>query len=163
MSKQLFRITGSSQSLTSTTRLEKFSGGLEEICRSDTPDSLLTADNTDMHPKSYYLSAEENALINQEEYFYDAENRKCFYKTDFRLDRPWQFKKEFEANKNESCIVFFTHEWLLDVVPRKNVFKWIATRIKSFFIWRNLEKMCVYGRNSGYEFITDFNGVNYGR
>ena len=163
MVKTIEYITGSVQSVTSTARLEKFSGSLEELSRSSIPDSLLTADNTDVHPKSYYLSAEQNARMDAEEYFYDAENGKFFYKTDFRLDEPRKFKRMFAANKDESCIVFFTHEWLLDIPPRRNVFKWATAWIKSFFIWRNIEKMCSYAKNGGYTFITDFNGVNYGR
>ena len=149
--------------LTATARLEKFAASLNDLQKDGAPDSLLTADNTDVHPQSYYLDAAQNRILEDKEYFCDEANGKYFYKTDFRLDNPRDFKSLLSQNKNDTCLVVFTHEWLVSVRPRKNAIKWLFAWVKSRQIWANLEKLCVYANKNGYVFITDFNGVNYGR
>lgn len=158
MRDNLRRIS-SDENLTKTVRLEKFQGCFEDLTSTINLQSLLTAD--DVNRPSYYIGV--NAEIAKNEYLNDSVNNKYFYKTDFRLDNPDDFENFLADNKCEDCLVVFTHEWLLNVPFGLNIINYANRKYKSYKIWRNLECLCMYLCANHYEFLTDFEGKNYGR
>lgn len=145
------------QCITSTVRLDKFQGTRQELEQTKILKSFLTADNPTRN--SYYIG--NNKSLNENEFY--ADTLKTFYRTDFRLDNPDEFKELFSENKCENCIVFFTHEWLLENPMRLNLYSYIKKQYKINQIWDNLEYICIYAKANNYKFVTDLNGIDYGK
>ena len=145
--KTLLKITGSPDCISDTARLHYYKGEKDEVSGYK---ALLTADS-DSRP-SYFLSAAQKRELLESEKIFDTETAIHFYKTDFRLDNPFQFKRLFAQNKDEREIVFFTHEWLLQVRPRRNVILWAWALIKRQMIFSHLEKVCAYAKKENLKF-----------
>ena len=148
--EQLLRITGSADCISDTARLHYFKGGKEYVSKIK---ALLTADSDSRH--SYFLTEVQEKELLQKEKIFDEDTGIRFYKTDFRLDNPKYFKSLFSQNKDESEIVFFTHEWLLQLRPRKNVFAWVSGIFLRRKIFSNLKKICEYAKEANLNFVND--------
>ncbi len=155
---QIERITGTSNCITQTVRLDYFSGDrkfIKSISDKNTKcgiRQLLCADSSSRD--SYYLdSIQKNELNKNERLFSD---NLTFVKTDFRFDDTKNFKKLFLENKDESEVVVFTHEWLLEPAMRKNVFKYFLLFLNSRKIKCDINKFFKYYKDKNCEYVFEF-------
>ena len=79
-----------------------------------------------------------------------------FVKTDFRFDDTENFRKLFFENKDESEVVVFTHEWLLEPARRKNVLKYFLQLLNSRKIKCNVDKFLKYYKDKNCEYVFEF-------
>lgn len=153
---QIERIAGTSDCITQTVRLDYFSGDkkfIEAISDKSTKcgiRQLLCADSNSRD--SYYLSGTQR--LNKNELLF-ADNL-LFVKTDFRFDDVKNFKRLFYENKDESEVVVFTHEWLLEPATRKNVFKHFLQLLNSRKIKCNINKFFKYYTDKDCEYVFEF-------
>lgn len=155
---QIERITGTSDCITQTVRLDYFSGNkkfIEAISDKSTKNGirqLLCADSNNR--SSYYLDEIQITELNKNELLFVGDL--VFIKTDFRFDDTKNFKKLFLENKNESEVVVFTHEWLLEPAMRKNVFKYFLQFLNSKKIKSNINKFFKYFKDKNCEYVFEF-------
>lgn len=155
---QIERITGTSDCIARTVRLDYFSGDkkfIESISDKSTRcgiRQLLCADSSSRD--SYYLDSVQKSVLNKNELLF-ADNL-TFVKTDFRFDDIKNFKKLFLENKDESEVVVFTHEWLLEPARRKDVFKYFLQFLNSRKIKRNINKFFKYCKDKNCECVFEF-------
>lgn len=155
---QIERITGTLDCITQTVRLDYFSGDkkfIESISDKNTKcgiRQLLCADSNSRD--SYYLSGMQKTELNKNELLF-ADNL-VFAKTDFRFDDTKNFKELFLENKDESEVVVFTHEWLLEPAKRKNIFKYSLQFLNSRKIKCNINKFFKYYTDKGCEYVFEF-------
>lgn len=125
--KEIKRITGSVNSISTTVRLDYFEGSEGDILRNSFFNiehgitALLCADSETR--KSYYLTQEQQTELNDKEILLDKSGI-YFFSTDFRFDDYKNFDFVFTKNRDEHEIIVFTHEWLLNVPLRKNIFSY---------------------------------------
>ncbi len=155
---QIERITGTLNCLTQTVRLDYFSGGkrfVESISDGNTRcgiRQLLCADSNSRD--SYYLDSVQKSELNKNELLF-ADNL-TFVKTDFRFDDTKNFMELFSENKDESEVVVFTHEWLLEPAKQKNVFRYFLQFLNSRKIKCNIDKFIKYYSNKKWEYVFEF-------
>ncbi len=155
---QIERITGVSDCITQTVRLDYFSGDkrfVESISDGNTEcgiRQLLCADSSSRD--SYYLDSAQKSLLNKNEML--LADSLAFVKTDFRFDDIKNFKKLFSENKTENEVVVFTHEWLLKPAKRKNVLGYFLQLLNSRKIKCNIDKFFNYYTNKNCEYIFEF-------
>ncbi len=155
---QIERITGTLNCLTQTVRLDYFSGGkrfVESISDGNTRcgiRQLLCADSNSR--ESYYLDSVQKSELNKNELLF-ADNL-TFVKTDFRFDDTKNFMELFSENKDESEVVVFTHEWLLEPAKQKNVFRYFLQLLNSRKIKCNIDKFIKYYSNKKWEYVFEF-------
>lgn len=155
---QIERITGTLNCITQTARLDYFSGDkkfIESISYKSTKSGiqqLLCADSSSRD--SYYLDSVQKSEINKKEMIFS--DNLAFIKTDLRFDDTKKFKKLFLENKDESEVVVFTHEWLLEPAMRKNVFKYFLQFLNSRKIKCNINKFFKYYTDKNCEYVFEF-------
>ena len=155
---QIERVAGASDCITQTARLDYFSGDkkfIESISYKSTKSGiqqLLCADSTSRDP--YYLDSAQKSDLNKNELLF-ADNL-TFVKTDFRFDDTENFRKLFFENKDESEVVVFTHEWLLEPARRKNVLKYFLQLLNSRKIKCNVDKFLKYYKDKNCEYVFEF-------
>lgn len=155
---QIERITGTSDCITQTARLDYFSGDkkfIESISDKSARcgiRQLLCADSSSRD--SYYLDSVQKNELNKNELLF-ADNL-LFIKTDFRFDDTKNFKNLFLENKDENEVVVFTHEWLLEPAMRKNVFKYFRQFLNSRKIKCNINKFFKYYKDKNCEYVFEF-------
>ena len=155
---QIERITGASGCITQTVRLDYFSGGrrfIESISDGNTEcgiRQLLCADSGSRD--SYYLDSAQKSELNKNEFLL-ADNL-AFVKTDFRFDDTRNFRELFSENKDESEVVVFTHEWLLEPARRKNALRYFLQLLNSRKIKCNIDKFFKYYKDKNCEYVFEF-------
>lgn len=153
--KQIGRIAGGYESVSSTVRLDCFNGSFEECLASSSYigidcgiKTLLCADS-ERRP-SYFLTEEQELKLNESGRVYTEEF--SFLKTDFRFDDWSNYRKLYELNKHEDELIVFTHEWIVNPPLRRNFIlyffsvcrKWIIERNINDFFTRLSKTDCVY-------------------
>lgn len=101
-------------------------------------EGLLSADNIDFHPLSYYLNAEQQEQLNQYESYFDENLNLMFVKTDFRFDDPNKVPAKIIENEDDEFLVVFTHEWILSYPLRKNLFILGKQIYRSFLVKKSI-------------------------
>ncbi|WP_296025153.1 hypothetical protein [uncultured Treponema sp.] len=155
---QIERIAGTSACITQTVRLDYFSGDkkfIEAISDKSTKNGirqLLCADSSNRD--SYYLDEIQKTELNKNELL--LADDLIFVKTDFRFDDVKNFRRLFYENKDESEVVVFTHEWLLEPAMRKNVFKCFLQFLNSRKIKCNINKFFKYYTDKDCEYVFEF-------
>ncbi|WP_294015803.1 hypothetical protein [uncultured Treponema sp.] len=155
---QIERITGAFDCITRTVRLDYFSGDkrfVESISDGNTEcgiRQLLCADSSSRD--SYYLDSVQKRELNKNEMLF-ADNL-AFVKTDFRFDDIKNFKKLFSENKDESEVVVFTHEWLLEPARRRNALRYFLQLLNSRKIKCNIDKFFKYYKDKNCEYVFEF-------
>lgn len=155
---QIERITGTSDCIAKTVRLDYFSGDkkfIEVITDKSSKNGirqLLCADSSNRD--SYYLDEIQKTELNKNELLFADDL--IFVKTDFRFDDVKNFRRLFYENKDESEIVVFTHEWLLEPAMRKNVFKYFLQFLNSRKIKSNINKFLKYYADKNCEYVFEF-------
>lgn len=158
--ESVLKFAGSGQCVSQTVRLDRFSGRREECAACSYRNmeygirQLLTADSRTR--QSYYLSDAEIAELNSVEMYVDGNTGIEFYSTDFRFDDCKNFKRLCKENMGESEVVVFTHEWLLNVPVRRNLFRYIQFLCKRFFVKRNISVFLHSFETKECEYVTDF-------
>lgn len=157
--KEIKRITGSVNSISTTVRLDYFKGSEGDILRNSFLNTeqgitaLLCADSETR--KSYYLTQEQQTELNDKEILLDKSGI-YFFSTDFRFDDYKDFNFVFTKNQNEDEIIVFTHEWLLNVPLRKNIFLYLANIYRRSQIIKNIEAFFSWCSSQNYKYVTDF-------
>lgn len=156
--KQIERITGSRNCITQTVRLDYFEGSKEYVNEISYKKSkcgikqLLCADSSTR--ASYFLNEEQENKLNKTEKI--TSDDFFFIKTDFRFDNIKSFKPLFNENKEEEEVVVFTHEWLLQILHRKNLIKYFVQIAKSYLVKRNINKFCSFYKERNSDYIFEF-------
>ena len=78
-------------------------------------------------------------------------------------DNPDDFEQYFNSNSHEQCMIFFTHEWLLESKFRLNFFAMLKHKCIANKIWNNLESVCIFMNMFEHEYLTDLNGKYFGK
>lgn len=154
---QIERITGTSDCITKTVRLDYFSGDkkfIEAISDKSTKNGIRQLLCADSSRDSYYLDSVQKSELNKSEMLI-ADNL-FFAKTDFRFDDIKNFKELFLENKDENEVVVFTHEWLLEPAMRKNVFKYFLQLLNSKKIKFNINRFFEYYTDKDCEYVFEF-------
>lgn len=157
--KEIIRITGSENSISTTVRLDYFEGAEEDILLNSFLNAeygitaLLCADSEIR--KSYYLTQEQQVELNDKEIVLDKSGI-YFFTTDFRFDDFKNFDQCFGRNKGEHELVVFTHEWILNVPLRKNIFLYLANIYRRSQVIKNIETFFSWCSSQNYEYVTDF-------
>lgn len=152
---QIERITGTSDCITKTVRLDYFSGDkkfIEAISDKSSKNGirqLLCADSSSRD--SYYLDSVQKSELNKNEKLF-ADNL-VFAKTDFRFDDVKNFRRLFNENRDEREVVVFTHEWLLEPAKRKNVFKYFLQLLNSKKIKYSINRFFKYYTGKDCEYV----------
>ena len=152
------RIAGAFDCITRRVRLDYFSGDkrfVESISDGNTEcgiRQLLCADSSSRD--SYYLDSVQKRELNKNEMLF-ADNL-AFVKTDFRFDDIKNFKKLFSENKDESEVVVFTHEWLLEPARRRNALRYFLQLLNSRKIKCNIDKFFKYYKDKNCEYVFEF-------
>ena len=115
--------------------------------------ALLCADSETR--KSYYLNHEEQKELNNKEIILDRTGI-YFFLTDFRFDDFKKFDLYFAQNKGESELIVFTHEWVLNVPLRKNIFLYLTNIYRRSQVIKNIETFFSWCSSQNYEYVTDF-------
>lgn len=155
---QIERITGTSDCIAKTVRLDYFSGDkkfIEAITDKSSKNGirqLLCADSSNRY--SYYLDEIQKTELNKNELLFADDL--IFVKTDFRFDDVKNFRRLFYENKDESEVVVFTHEWLLEPAKRKNVFKYFLQLLNSRKIKFNINRFFEYYTGKDCEYVFEF-------
>ena len=105
--------------------------------------------------KSYYLTQEQQVELNDKEIVLDKSGI-YFFTTDFRFDDFKKFDLYFGRNKGEPELVVFTHEWILNVPLRKNIFLYLANIYRRSQIIKNIEIFFSWCSSQNYKYVTDF-------
>lgn len=156
--KEIERITGSTKSITSTVRLDRFKGNKDEILQSSYKffdngiSTLLCADSKTR--SSYFLSEIQEGNLNILENI--QVDGLYFHETDFRFDDYKNFEKLFSENVDEKEMIVFTHEWLLYVPTRKNIIKYFEALRESKKIKSNIETFFLYCLEKKLMFVSEF-------
>ncbi|HAZ96125.1 MAG TPA: hypothetical protein DCW73_02530 [Treponema sp.] len=154
---QIERITGTSDCIAKTVRLDYFSGDkkfIEAISDKSTKNGIRQLLCADSSRDSYYLDSVQKSELNKSEMLI-ADNL-FFAKTDFRFDDIKNFKELFLENKDENEVVVFTHEWLLEPAMRKNVFKYFLQLLNSKKIKFNINRFFEYYTDKDCEYVFEF-------
>lgn len=159
---EIERITGTSESITSTVRLDYFEGKRDEILQVSSTffnngiSALLCADSKTR--SSYFLSDVQEKQLNEFERLHI--DGLYFFETDFRFDDYQNFETLLLENKNDKELIVFTHEWLLYLPRRKNIIKYLSSLKESKIIKSNIENFLVYCLREKRIFVSDFNVNN---
>lgn len=157
--KEIKRITGSENSISTTVRLDYFEWTERDILLNSFLNAeygitaLLCADNETR--KSYYLTQEQQTELNDKEIVLDKSGI-YFFTTDFRFDDFKNFDFVFTKNRDEHEIIVFTHEWLLNVPLRKNIFLYLANIYRRSQVIKNIENFFSWCSSQNYKYVTDF-------
>ncbi len=114
--EELDRVTGQANTPTSL-RIHGFSGN-EDICRFLKNRGVTVLFSSDDNRQNYYLTNQQNAILNKELHFCDEKTGLLFYKSCTRLEDMDDQNKEIKKYKerNVKYIPIFSHEWLMDSV-----------------------------------------------
>lgn len=157
--ESILKFAGSGQCISQTVRLDRFLGSREEIegCSHRNVEygirQLLTADSRTR--RSYYFSDAEIAELNNRELYADDSTGIEFYSTDFRFDDYRNFRRLCKENMGEGEVVVFTHEWLLNVPMRRNVFRYVQFLCKRFFVKRNISVFLHSLESGEFEYVVE--------
>lgn len=126
VTNQLLRITGDSNCIDSIIRLQNFAGSSDAInglsSSSNGITGLLTADDNRV---SYYLDADKNIYIADNDELYDEERNLYLISTDLRLENSISPYTDLinisKDDKQNTIIEVFTHEWKFGTIMKSKI------------------------------------------
>lgn len=156
--KEIVRITGSKNSFDTFPRVDRFLGTYDEVkniakrFNKNGITGLLTADSAERD--SYYLSKKlskkQKEELNENRYFYDNDLALSFIPTSFRFDDLGKLNYNSKVNFGKSVVIVFTHEWLLNIVLRKNILIYIKLLCKSIRVKCTIKRVLSDYMGGGY-------------
>ncbi len=117
MMEEFYRITGEKNCIDSCIRLQNYAGtydNIKKIIDKNIENGVQILLSADDDRENYYLSEEQNFILNRNEYYIDDYMGISFIKTDIRLENINDVNEEFKKNNGEEQIIVFSHENLMN-------------------------------------------------